>query len=237
MKQTFLSFLICAWGIYLADDAMAARRDLFRGTAREAGKIVYFEDHDVQFDDQGIVLEATTTYNNPEGKILAILTSDFRNSLSLPDHVFKDERTMTQYGIRREAGKVILFSKDRGKIETSKVLDDKGDIDRLQVGCQGFNYYLKGRTNFLKSIRSQPVLFMVPGDLTTYKFVLEYLGETQDQVVDFKVKIENWFFRAFAPELEFKYDKKIDRIVWYKGISNIKNNDGQVMNVTIDYKY
>ena len=100
-----------------------------------------------------------------------------------------------------------------------------------------FNYYIKGRTNFLKSIRSQPVLFMVPGDLTTYKFVLEYIGETQDQIVDFKVKIENWFLRAFAPELEFRYDKKIDRIVWYQGISNIKSNDGKVMNVTIDYKY
>ena len=237
MKLPVLEFLVCVWGVTSANGAMAARHDLFRGTAREAGKIVYFEDHDVLLDDQGVVLEATTTYKHPDGNILAILSSDFRKSLNLPDHIFKDERTMAQYGIRRDAGKVILFSKDPGRSENSIMLEDKGDIDRLQVGCQGFNYYIKGRTNFLKSIRSQPVLFMVPGDLTTYKFVLEYIGETQDQIVDFKVKIENWFLRAFAPELEFRYDKKIDRIVWYQGISNIKSNDGKVMNVTIDYKY
>jgi len=55
--------------------------------------------------------------------------------------------------------------------------------------------------------------------------------------VDFKVKIENWFLRAFAPELEFKYDRKTDRIVWYKGISNIKSETGKNMNVEIEYKY
>lgn len=58
-----------------------------------------------------------------------------------------------------------------------------------------------------------------------------------DQTVDFKVKIENWFLRAFAPELEFKYDRKTDRIVWYKGISNIKSETGKNMNVEIEYKY
>ena len=83
MKLPVLEFLVCVWGVTSANGAMAARHDIFRGTAREGGKIVYFEDHDVLFDDQGVVLEATTTYKHPDGKILAILSSDFRKSFRI----------------------------------------------------------------------------------------------------------------------------------------------------------
>ena len=217
--------------------ALAEKHDIFQGIAKQDGKIVYLEKHDVTFDDKDNVLEAKTVYTNPAGKTLAVLKSDFRKSLSLPDHVFVDERTKSTYGIRHDGDKVILFNQDPGKLEATSTLDNQSDRDRIQVGCQGFNYFLKGQINHLKEIKNQPVLFMIPGELSTYKFVLHFVSESSDQIVSFKVKIENWLLRAFAPELEFRYDRKINRIVWYKGISNIKNDQGKTMNVTIDYEY
>ncbi len=234
MIYKFILFLLLIFKINLA---IAEKHDIFQGIARENSKIVYIEKHDVTFDDKENVLEATTTYWDPAGKRLAILTSDFRKSLSLPEHVFIDERTKGKYGIRRDGEKIVLFNQDLSKPEITSVLENQPDRDRIQVGCQGFNYFLKGKIDHLKEIKTQPVLFMVPGDLSTYKFVLQFETENKDQTVNFKVKIENWFLRAFAPELEFRYDKKINRIVWYKGISNIKNDSGKVMNVTIDYEY
>lgn len=218
-------------------NAWADRHELFSGTAKENSKIVYSENHDVTFDDQGQVLEAKTVYVSPDGKTLGTLKSNFRNSLSLPEHVFIDERTKGSYGIRRSEGKIVLFNQDSEKAEQKIELTEKKDQDRIQIGCQGFNYFLKNQIEQLKSAKTQAVLFMVPGDLSTYKFVLELIRENSDQTLDFKVKIENWFLRAFAPQLEFKYDRKIDRIVWYKGISNIKSEAGKNMNVEIDYKY
>lgn len=215
----------------------AERHEIFSGVAKENGQLVYTENHDVTFDDKNNVLEAKTVYVDAEGKTVGVLKSDFRKSLSLPEHVFIDERTKGKYGIRRADEKVVLFNQDDGKAEQKKELVDKNDKDRVQVGCQGFNYFLKGKIDQFKNEKIQPVLFMVPGDLSTYKFSLEFLRENPDRTVDFKVKIENWFLRAFAPQLEFKYDQKIDRIVWYKGISNIKNAQGKTMNVEIDYKY
>ncbi len=223
--------------LFIFQSAFAERHDLFTGEAKENGKLVYTENHDVTFNDDGGVSTAQTTYTDPDGKVLGILKSDFRKSLSMPEHIFKDERTKGIYGIRREGDKVVLFNQDSGKKEENKELASEGDKDRLQVGCQGFNYYLKGKIDGLKEAKTQPVLFMVPGELSTYKFVLYFEKESSDQIVDFKVKIENWILRIFAPQLEFKYDRKIDRIVWYKGISNIKNDKGKTMNVTIDYKY
>ena len=143
-----------------------------------------------------------------------------------------------QYGIRRSPdGKIILFNQDPGKPEITKTLDEEKDQKRLQVGCQGLNYYLKGKINQMRDIRSLPVLLMIPGDLDSYQFKLDFVQENKDGSVDFKIKIENWFLRLFAPTLEFKFDQKLNRIVWYKGISNIKNDEGKNMNVEINYNY
>ena len=217
--------------------AWAERHEIFSGIAKENNIIVYTENHDVTFDDKGQVLEAKTVYISPDGKKLGTLKSDFRQSLSLPEHVFFDERTKGKYGIRRLDSKVVLFNQDDGKPEQQIELSDKKEQDRIQVGCQGFNYFLKNKIDQFKKIKTQPVLFMIPGDLSTYKFVLEFVSENNDHIFDFKVKIENWLLRAFAPELEFKYDQKIDRIVWYKGISNIKSDTGKNRSVEIVYSY
>ncbi len=221
----------------ICSSAWAQKHELFKGEAKENGKLVYIENHDVTFDEAGKATEAKTTYVDPNGKILGILSSDFRKSMSMPEHLFLDERTKGKYGIRRSGGKIILFNQDFGKEEETTEIADEENKDRIQVGCQGFNYFLKGKLDEIIKIKDLPVLFMVPGDLSTYKFLLEFVRENLDQTVEFKVKIENWLLRMFAPQLEFRYDRKIDRIVWYRGISNIKNERGKVMNVTIDYKF
>jgi hypothetical protein len=223
--------------LFLVPQSWANRTETFSGIAKEKGKVVYTENHEVSFDGQGKVLSAKTVYVDPEGKTLGVLKSDFKDSLSLPEHVFYDERTKGSYGIRRTDSQVVLFNQDSGKSEQKIELTDEKDKNRVQIGCQGFNYFLKDKLDELKAAKKQPVLFMIPGDLSTYKFVLELVKENPDQTFDFKVKIESWLLRAFAPELEFKYDRKIDRIIWYKGISNIKSAAGKTMNVEIEYKY
>lgn len=237
--NTCRSFGIVLLGLLsFHSSSFAEKHEMYQGVAKENGITVYIEKHDLTFDDQKNILEATTTYSSPEGKILGILKSDFRTSINLPSHIFRDERTQGQYGIRRSAdGKIILFNQDSGKPEVIKVLEEEKDQKRLQVGCQGLNYYLKGKINQLRDIRSLPVLLMIPGDLDSYQFKLDFIRENQDGSVDFKVKIENWFLRLFAPTLEFKFDQKLNRIVWYKGISNIKNDAGKNMNVEINYNY
>lgn len=215
----------------------AEKHEYFSGIAKENGQIVYLEKHDLTLDDNNNVLEAKTVYTKPDGKVLGNLFSDFRNSLSLPDHVFTDERTKSIYGVRRLDKKIILFRKDDGKKEEKIELPENQDGDRIEIGCQGFSYFLKNKIEELKIKKKQPVLFMIPGDLSTYKFVLELLSENPDKTLDFKVKVENWFLRAFAPELNFKYDLKLHRILWYKGLSNLKNDAGKNMTVEIDYNY
>jgi hypothetical protein len=222
---------------FLASHANSATHETFIGEARENGILVYTEKHDVTKDANGQPIEAVTSYLNPEGKELGVLRSNFKNSLNLPEHVFEDYRSKAKYGIRRSGSKVEMFSQDPNEPEKTKTLESGESTERLQVGCQGFTYYLHGKVDQIKEKKILPVLFMIPGELSTYKFELEFIKENPDQTVDFTVKVENWFLRLFAPKLEFRYNKKINRIVWYKGLSNIKSDKGKLMDVVIDYKY
>lgn len=137
--------------LFIFPKAWADRTETFSGIAKENGKIVYTENHKVRFNDKGEVLDATTTYVSPSGKTLGVLKSDFRISLSLPEHIFVDERTKGQYGIRRSENNIVLFNQDAGKKEQQIELPDKKDQERIQVGCQGFNYFLKGKLDNLKT--------------------------------------------------------------------------------------
>ena len=78
--------------LLLHQTGLANRHEYFKGEARENGQLVYIEKHDVTFADDNSVIEAKTTYVDPKGQLLGVLSSDFRQSLSLPEHVFQDER-------------------------------------------------------------------------------------------------------------------------------------------------
>ena len=218
-------------------DAGAEQTAYYQGEARMDGKIAYIERHEVLFDGTGKLLQATTHYQDPTGRPIADLQSDFRDSLTVPTHVIRDFRTGNLQGLRREGEKIILFDEDPGKPERTRILNTKDAGDRILVGCQGLNYYLLGNLESLDPETKLPLRFLIPGKLDYYDFTLQKTGESADGIVDFEIAIENWFLRLFAPKLYVKYDKKEKHLVWYRGLSNITNEKGETQVVTITYKY
>ncbi|MBX3734198.1 MAG: hypothetical protein KF791_16605 [Verrucomicrobiae bacterium] len=222
--------------------ARAERILEYQGEARVAadrtpGSVAYLEKHRVTLEDDGRFVRAETRYESPEGRLLAELRSDFSDSLTVPSHVFVDHRTGHSYGLRREDGRIVLFDQKQGKPERVRVLTAEDAGDRLLVGCQGLNYYLVGRLDELKPSSRVPVRFLIPGKLDYYDFGLTARDASPDGTVAFDVTIQNWFLRLFAPKLEVKYDKASQRLVGYRGISNLLNDRGENQAVTITYTY
>jgi len=74
--------------------------------------------------------------------------------------------------------------------------------------------------------------------LDYYDFKMKKVKESKEEgIVEFEIAVQNWFLKLFAPKLFVKYDKIKKHIVWYKGISNIKDDLGKNQIVTITYKY
>ena len=208
----------------------------YTGEASKDNKVIYLEHHDAQYDDSEKLLTATTVYETPEGKPLAKIVSDFSNSLTVPTHTIENFRTGNIQGLRWDGNKIVLFDHDKGKDERTKILESS-DSDRILVGCQGLNYYLLGNLDAKNPDQTVKLRFLIPGKLDYYDFNLKMVNESPPGIINFEVAIQNWFLRIFAPKLYIKYDKVKKHIIWYKGLSNIPDEKGDLQNVTIDYKY
>ena len=231
------SFLLAAVLSISVSPIAMARVDEVVGTARSDGKIVYIEKHKVEYSDDGKLLTAETRYESQDGKLLANLKSDFTTSLTVPDHIIEDNRTGDIEGLRREGDQIVLFDHEKGKVEKTRVLDKKEAENRILIGCQGLNYYVLGHLDSSNPIQSLPLRFLIPGKLDYYDFDMKEVGSSELSVAEFEISIKNWFLKMFAPKLRAKYDRSTKRLIWYQGISNIKNEKGENQNVTIDYSY
>jgi hypothetical protein len=209
----------------------------YSGIARNGGQVAYVENHTVEYGDSGRLVTAVTQYVSESGKPLAEMRSDFRDSLTVPAHTIRDFRTGNVQGLRRENGKVILFDRDAGKPERVRILEDSDGDNRILVGCQGFNYYLLDNLERLKPDQVLPLRFLIPGKLDYYDFQITRVSESGNGITEFEIAIRNWFLKLFAPKLIVRYDRNLKHIVWYEGISNIRNNDGHNQSVTIAYTY
>jgi len=78
---------------------------------------------------------------------------------------------------------------------------------------------------------------LIPGKLDFYDFDMTPHEAEDGGTANFKIEINNWFLRIFAPHLLVKYDRLSKRIVWYQGLSNLRTDEGDNQNVTIDYFY
>lgn len=237
IKTFVLRILIVGFLLTLSYPSYAGRVETYTGTARASGKVVYLEHHNVEYDTSGRVLEAETRYVRPDGTPIAVLRSDFRESLTVPNHRAEDFRFQEVQGLRRQGSEIILYFQDKGGPEYTRSLGTQTGQDRVLVGCQGLNYYLLSNFSSFPADQIVPLRFLIPGKLDFYDFDMKRLGAPKGSIQEFEIQVKNWILALFAPTLRVKYDTQKKQIVWYDGISNIKSDEGTNQTVTIDYVY
>lgn len=238
MKKPYLIY----WSLFLASNSICALSSKasiiqYQGIAKDGDKIVYVEHHTVEYNEAGKLLKATTIYVSPTQKPIAELKSDFTSSLTVPTHITTDMRTGEIQGLRREDNKVTMYFKEKDKPEKTRVLTSGDEENRILVGCQGLNYYLLENLSLVDPEKTLPLRFLIPGKLDYYDFDMKQITEPQGDIIEFEIKVKNWFLKLFAPTLRVKYDRKQKHIVWYEGISNIKDDNDKNQKVTINYVY
>lgn len=232
MKFYILFFLLGPFAAH----AQSAKVETVLGKATKKEALVYTEDHTTRFDSTGRVLESSTSYKDPSGKLIAEIRSDFTKSLSAPAHDFKDLRFNQRYGIRYVGEKLVMYSQDGEDQEQTKDVEAQGK-GALLVGCQGLAYYFREHLEELKTSKKVPIHFLIPGKLETYNFELVYQNTDKDGIAVFEIHIKNWFLRVFAPKLVLQYDTLKNRLVTYEGLSNLYDDKKEMQNVDIKYTY
>lgn len=216
--------------LFLASPAGALS---FKGTARdlESKAVLYFEEHELEPGEKGLVKQLRTRYLRPDGTPLATISSDFTRHPTVPEAVFDDPRFKRRESATHSADglQVTLRVEVDGKQLHQKTFPV---TERLVVG-QGFDNFIRKNFDTLTK-KTIPLTFGVMAKADVYDF----LGTSRPGPVGrFGIKIDSMFLRLFLDELQVDYDPATKRLMRYRGLSNIISDQGKDQQVDITYEY
>lgn len=224
MKLFWITLLLCL--------EAHCETQVFEAIAKYKGQVAYLERHTVVYDDQTLI-KSQTEYLDPEGKPIASLRSDFTHSLAAPEYIFQDRRQQSLQGQRWLKQKLEVFSQNKKNKLEKKNLQQSPE---LMMGGEGIVYYIGAHLKELINSEGMDFKFIIPGRLSAFDFVINPLAHNEEEAA-FEIKMKSWIMRLFGPRLKLIYDVQKKRLKSFEGLSNVKNSEGEMMSVDIQYVY
>jgi hypothetical protein len=207
---------------------------VFEAVASTKGEVVYVERHTLTLEEDTLI-QSLTEYLDLEGRSIGSMKSNYTQSLSVPEYTLRDERQQSIQGIRWLENKLDIFTQTaRG----AKVIHQRMGLDPLEVyiASPGLIYYIGAHLKELIAGHIFKFKYVIPGKFQTYDFYIETIQHNQ-QVAEFEVKMQEWPMRYLGPRLKIIYSVQKKRVLFYEGPSNLRDKDGKMMSVKIEYKY
>ena len=207
---------------------------VFEAVASNKGEMVYVERHTLTLEE-GTLIQSSTEYLDLEGKSIGRMQSNYTQSLSVPEYTLRDERQQSIQGIRWLENKLDIFTQS-GK--DAKVIHQRMGLDPLDVyiAGPGLIYYVAAHLDQLVAGHIFKFKYVIPGKFQKYDFYIETIQQNK-QLAEFDVKLQSWPMRLFGAKLKIIYSVQQKRILFYEGPSNLRDKDGKMMSVKIEYKY
>ena len=206
------------------------RVERFTGTARGAeGEVLYVEEHAVRRAGERL-LDATTTYRDDFGRIIAVLRTDFARDPFAPSYAFEDLRTGAVEAVAASPGGIELRAGRR-----SRVLP-LGEATHPLVTGQGLDRLVREKLEALAAGETLFLRYAIPSRLAAYDMRVRGVRRS-GETVRVRVEFTEWILRMLAPSLEVEYDRATRRLLRYRGISNLEDERGQSFSVEITYAY
>lgn len=185
-------------------------------------KLLYTESHWTS-SENNVLKKRTVIYRCSNGTAFARKDINYSASEFAPSFSFKDARFNYQEGLRwQNSNPQVWYSRD-GKSD-QKSLNSSENL----VADAGFDVFIKSRWPLLLASQPQNLQFVIPARLTSYGFTLQQtssLAFKNEPAHRFKLGLQSWL-GFIAPNLELIYSQKNKRLLRFKGLSNILNDQG-----------
>lgn len=198
-------------------------------------KFLYREIHEAKFNGEKID-EIITQFKDPNNNLIAVRTMIFGEDLTKPQFVLKDFRSGYVEGSE-------LLPSNKVRVYTKENFGDKLDEKILEVEEPfvidgGITYFFKEHWEDLIRNKTVKFNFVTPSKLDYYRFrvykkaIVQIDGRKGLQLV---LELDNFIMRAFVDPIIITYDLENKEILYYKGISNINDENGKSLSIKIDY--
>jgi hypothetical protein len=236
-----MKIVILSFALILPIHLFAQQIIHFQGHAlNDKEEMIYREYHELQTNDQGIATQVLTYYTKPDSKKpFAKLLSIFdQGNNSLPRTLFEDERFHTREEVLFENnGETMVIRQTDLKRDRSK--ESRIRVTQDMVHGQGYHNLIVSNFDTFKVGEKRELNFVVPSRMTAYRFELTALGtlRSEPDVVGFQLDIKNWLLRMFADKITVEYEKETKRLLTYIGLTNIQDDRGQSLSLTVRMNY
>lgn len=217
-----------ACAVLLLAPALAAAKAEVRfeqGKAWDPGRtrLMYTESHWTT-SENNVLKNRTVVYRCADGTPFARKEINYARSALAPEFSFNDVRFNYQEGLRWQKDKPELWFV-RNAQRQQKLLGNSGTL----VADAGFDVFVKNQWPALSAARRQSLQFAVPSRLTSYGFNLQRINSlpfNKEPAQSFKLSVNGWL-GFIAPNLEITYSRNTKRLLRFKGLSNILNDQGE----------
>lgn len=211
-------------------------RRTYTGYAYELNSdaFIYTEHHE-EFRRDGVLLADRVTYKKPDGSVIAQKVVRFDQNTVAPDFLKEDYRTGFQEGATQDKTHLTLLLKRTADGDMKKTKLQKPEDLVIDAG---FNQYVIQHWDALLKGKRQVFKFAIPTRNEYFQFRLEKSGTEQiegRETVVFRMALNAFLFRLFVDDIIVGYDAETKSLSFYKGLSNIRDNDGELYKAMIKF--
>lgn len=185
-------------------------------------RVLYTESHWLRFEN-GRLSERTVLYRCADGTAFARKNVSYANSALAPAFQFKDRRFDYSEALQWQNGQPRLQYSSR-KSSGERALINKPNL----VADAGFDNFIRQRWQALSRSNRQSLQFAVPSRLKSYAFHLQRSGATRyaNQPAQVFTLGLDGLLGLIAPDIEVTYSSRDQRLLRFKGLTNILNDQG-----------
>lgn len=218
--------------LFLSLKAYSGTR-VFEGSASFEGQTVFIERH-TQVWDNDVLISEYIEFLEPEGKKIGFQKSDFTRSFILPEFIFHDQRTHHLQALQRRGETLFAHSQEgRKRPLVQRLLLPE---ERIVVAGPGLIQFITRNLDEIISQKTVRFSYLIPGKLQLYDFIIR--TKHHDPLkAEFEIRLDSWWLRYFTPRIRLIFDVPHRRLLSFEGLTGIRDADGDMMSVDIDYDY
>lgn len=207
----------------------------YRGDAYDmkSGDLLYRELHTVYLENEQ-PSERRVRYERANGELLASKTTRYGNNPFAPDFTLSDARD----GYQEEA----YQDGNRRRLTLKESALSKPQTDRLKkpdltaVVDAGFDEFVRSRWDRLLAGKSSSFSFAVPSRQEYIDFRLVPTKINED-VLEVEMRLKSRLLAWLLDPIKLTYDRDSKRLLRYRGLTNIRDDNGRGIYADIRYRY
>ncbi|MEK9713336.1 MAG: hypothetical protein VW258_12300 [Thalassolituus sp.] len=210
----------------------------YRGDAfsLESGKLLYTEHHQLFMAD-GKPVRRITEYQDAELETFAVKENRYSDNPATPDFHLNDTRSGYTESVSKNGENWQVSYSEQNAGGNSQ--GDKGQLkqpDYTAVIDAGFDEFVRASWDKLLKDKTVKFSFAVPSRLEWIDFRLIPL-EITDQVVRVEMRLKSRLLSWLLAPVELTYERSTQRLLTYRGLTNIRDRKGQGTEAEIRYTY